>query len=64
MPWWPATRPRTLPGSGDRSRADYPSALVDPIVVAVFIAIIAAVLAAVIVPVVWFFIVAMNDDEG
>lgn len=36
----------------------------DPIVVAVFIAIIAAVLAAVIVPVVWFFIVAMNDDEG
>lgn len=30
---------------------------------AVFIAIIAAVLAAVIVPVVWFFIVAMNNDE-
>lgn len=35
----------------------------DPIFVAVFVAIIAAVLAAVIVPVVWFFIVAMNNDE-
>ena len=35
----------------------------EPIYVAVFVAIIAAVLAAVIVPVVWFFIVAMNNDE-
>ena len=35
----------------------------EPIFVAVFVAIIAAVLAAVIVPVVWFFIVAMNNDE-
>ena len=35
----------------------------EPVYVAVFVAIIAAVLAAVIVPVVWFFIVAMNNDE-
>jgi hypothetical protein len=36
---------------------------VDPITVAIFIAIIVAVLAAVIVPVLWFFVFAINDGN-
>ena len=35
----------------------------EPVYVAVFVAIVAAVLAAVIVPVAWFFIAVMNNDE-
>lgn len=35
----------------------------DPIIVAVFFAVIVAVLAAVIVPVVWFFVIGLNDGN-